>query len=178
MFRPTPSCCNPASPASDIGVNLVARRPFSRRSRGFAVVLALGVAACSTAPPPPPADTSASIRRDTEPLTKRFPAIGSPVAATWVTWNSASRGVPGPTTYWLDAVVTLPSQTTSALVTDLQPAAEGKTPAVAEVLRTAVPPGPFLTGMALNSALSTSGWATTAYLDPARNQLVLNAIDD
>lgn len=176
MFRPTRSCCNPASPASDFGVNLVGRRRFPRRSRGWAVVVALAAAACSTAPPP--ADTSAPIRRDTEPLTTRFPAIGSPVAVTWVTWNSASGGVPGPTTYWIDAVVTLPSQTTSALVTDFRPAAEGKTPAVAEELRSSVSPGPFLTGTALNTALSTSGWATTAYLDPARNQLVLNAIDD
>lgn len=100
------------------------------------------------------------------------------MAVTWVTWNSASGGVPGPTVYWIDAVVTLASQTTAALVTDRQPAAEGETPAVAEVLRSSVSPGPFLTGIALNKALSTSGWATTAYLDPARNELVLNAIDD
>lgn len=111
-------------------------------------------------------------------MTKRFPAIGTPEAVTWVSWNSASSDVPGPTTYWIDAVVTLQPQTTTALVATFQPAADGTTPSVHDMLRSAVPPGPFLTGTALNTALSTSGWAANAYLDRERNQLVINAIDD
>ncbi|PRC41838.1 hypothetical protein C6A85_000000113570 [Mycobacterium sp. ITM-2017-0098] len=140
------------------------------------MVVALAAAACSTSPPP--AEPPVEIRSDTEPLTTRFPAIGTPDAVTWVTWNSASSDVPGPTTYWIDAVVTLPPQTTTALVTTFQPAADGKTPSVHDMLRSAVPPRPFLTGTALDAALSTSGWVASAYLDRERNQLVLSAIDD
>ena len=104
--------------------------------------------------------------------------IGVPEQVSWVTWNSASRGVPGPTTYWIDAVITLAPQTTSTLLRDVAPAAQGRVPSVQDALRPAVPPGPFLSGTALNEALSTSGWSSVAYLDDERNQLVLSAIDD
>jgi hypothetical protein len=125
-----------------------------------------------------PTDQAAEIRRDTAPLTKRFPAVGSPEAVSWVSWNSSSGRAPGPTTYWIDAVVTLQPQTAQQLIDDFRPAAAGKTPTVQPVLRSALPPGPFLTGAALDTAFSTSGWATAAYLDAGRHQLVLSAIDD
>jgi len=44
-------------------------------------------------------------RTDLEPLTKRFSALGDPVAATWISGTMGSSDVPGPSTYWIDAVV-------------------------------------------------------------------------
>lgn len=117
------------------------------------------------------------IRTDTQPLTSRFPAIGAPVSATWVTWNNADPRVPGPTTYWIDAVITLQPQTARALA-DLEPAAQAPLPEIADEIRAAVSDGPFVTGAALNNALSTPGWAATGYLDDARNLLVLSATGD
>ena len=57
------------------------------------------------------------IRHDLDPLTSRFPLVGHPLSALWVTWHSASGGVvPGPATYWIDAVITLEWRATTALV--------------------------------------------------------------
>lgn len=117
------------------------------------------------------------IRTDTKPLTSRFPAIGTPVSATWVTWNNADPRVPGPTTNWIDAVITLQPQTARALA-DLGPAARVPIPEIAEEIRAAVSDGPFVTATALNDALSTPGWAATGYLDDARNLLVVSATGD
>lgn len=39
-------------------------------------------------------------------------------------------------------------------------------------------PGPFLTGVALDDTLSTTGWTNAAYLDRAHHQLVISAMDD
>ena len=142
--------------------------------RPAALLLCGLLVACA---PDAPVTDAREIRTDTAPLTKRFPAIGEPVTASWVTWNSATDGAPGPTTYWIDAVVTLTPQTTKTLEA-LKLAAQGKTPEVADELRPAVSTGPFLSGAALDGALSTSGWMATGYLDPARNLLVINAIDD
>lgn len=110
-------------------------------------------------------------------MTSRFPAIGTPVAATWVTWNNADPRVPGPTTYWIDAVITLQPQTARALA-DLTNPAHVPPPEVAPEVRSAVSDGPFATGAALNDALSTPGWAATGYLDFARNQLLVSATGD
>ncbi|MBB2991328.1 hypothetical protein FHR72_002812 [Mycolicibacterium iranicum] len=139
-----------------------------------ALMVAVAVAGCT----PDPVDSPFhEIRTDSAPLTTRFPAIGTPVSARWVTWHSEDAAVPGPTTYWIDAVLTLNPQTTATL-TGLDPTAQGRTPSVAEALRPEVSDGPFLTGPALDAAMSAHGWTAGAYLDAARNQLVLNAFDD
>ena len=118
------------------------------------------------------------VRHDLDPLTKRFPEIGTPTFAAWATWNSATGGFPGPTTYWIDAVVTLEPATTEALVGRYQPTAQDKVPHVQQLLQAEVPAGPFVTGAALDKALSTSGWRSSAYLDRQNNRLVISAIDD
>ncbi|MDA2894442.1 hypothetical protein PDG61_26280 [Mycolicibacterium sp. BiH015] len=148
--------------------------PASRAERLAALLLCGVLAACS---PSSVEQAERELRTDTEPLTSRFPAIGTPVSATWVTWNNADPRVPGPTTYWIDAVITLQPQTARALA-DLAPATHVSTPEVAEEVRAEVSGGPFVTGTALNGALSTPGWAATGYLDDARNLLVLNAVGD
>src|SRR5262249_36335117 len=58
------------------------------------------------------------IRHDCEPLTKRFPAIGHPISARWMggslgggSHSRVSDFVPGPTDYWIDAVIELESDT-------------------------------------------------------------------
>jgi hypothetical protein len=146
-------------------------------------LLALSAVACSPGHPTEnnrteTMDTKSEIRTDVEPLTKRFPAIGAPEAVRWVTWNSASGGAPGPTTYWIDAVITLQPQTTASLVDGAKPTQQGKAPNVEEALRSAVPAGPFQTGAGLDKTLSNAGWSVTGYLDRARNQLVITAMDD
>jgi hypothetical protein len=122
--------------------------------------------------PVPPTE----VRHDVAPLTSRFPALGAPRTASWVTWNSAppgDRGVPGATTYWIDAVVELAPATATDLIARYRPQAGGRSPDVQDLLRDALPPGPYLTGAALDSAFTTPQFASTAYLDPAAEVVVV-----
>lgn len=145
-------------------------------------LLLVGVVACSLLTGCQGADEAAvpaptEIRHDLGPLTTRFPALGSPLSASWVTWNSATDGLAAPTTYWIDAVVTL-EPATAALLTAYQPIEEGKRPTVQGVLESELPEGPFLTSAALDETLSSSGRRSAAYLTRTGSQLVISAFDD
>jgi hypothetical protein len=121
--------------------------------------------------PPPPTE----VRHDLEPLTSRFPALGVPEAATWVMWNSSrpdDRGVPGPTTYWIHAVVELAPATADHLEQRYRPQ-PGSPPEVQDLLTDALPSGPYLTGAALDGAFTTPALAATAYLNPDADVLVV-----
>jgi len=123
-----------------------------------------------TTPPPP-----TQVRHDLGPLTSRFPELGAPVSASWVTWNSSGPDdrVPGPSTYWLDAVVRLDPVTWLRLKTQFQPTDQGHTPEVQDLLRTGLPAGPYLTSDALELAFTTPALASHAYLDAQGNDVVL-----
>jgi hypothetical protein len=76
------------------------------------------------------------LRTDLDPLTKRFPAIGQPTSATWESGTLGdSRAAPGPSTYWIDAVVALEPQVATTLrstSSDAGPAGPDLVQAVAE----------------------------------------------
>ncbi len=111
-------------------------------------------------------------------MTKRFPAIGTPVSASWVTWNSATGGPAAPTTYWIDAVVTLTPETTAALMATHHPTDGGKRPTVQSLLAAEVPACPFVVSASLDEALSSSRWRSSTYLDRNAHQLVISTLDD
>lgn len=144
-----------------------------------AILGALLVTGCQTPSGPgradenKPATTPLEIRHDLDPLTSRFPLIGHPLSASWVTWNDASDRAPGLTTYWIEGVITLDPSTTLALISQYQPTDHGMRPAVQFVLRSDVAAGPFLTGAALDGALGGA-----AYLDQHDNQLVIKWVHD
>jgi hypothetical protein len=77
------------------------------------VLLAASCGAVAPAPPTAQKTGTAQIRHDLEPLIKRFPGLGAPVSATWMSGTFGDPRVPGPSTYWIDAVVQLrPEQAT------------------------------------------------------------------
>ena len=123
------------------------------------------------AAPPPPTE----VRHDLGPITSRFAELGTPVSASWVTRDSNAPGdrVPGPTDYWLDAVVRLDPVTWLRLKTQYDPIEQGHRPEVQELLRSQLPKGPFLTSGALELAFTTPSLASYAYLDAEGNNLVL-----
>jgi len=55
-------------------------------------------------------------RNDVEPLVRRFPLLGQPVAAVWYSGTMGSDDAPGPSTYWIDAVVTVDADTAHQIV--------------------------------------------------------------
>ncbi|MCT1618853.1 hypothetical protein [Janibacter hoylei] len=66
-------------------------------------------------------------RSDVEPLTQRFPDLGDPVSATWQSGTLGdSRTAPGPSTYWIDAAVTVEPEVADSL--RAQPSPDGDRP--------------------------------------------------
>jgi hypothetical protein len=123
------------------------------------------------------------LRHDLGPLVWRFPGLGSPAEAIWTSWNNSSGRSPGPTTYWIDAIVDLEPQRAEELRAT---ASNSGVPSVHDALRPHLPPGPFLAGPDLNAALSGDPeqhpgapgpqWTATGYLEATGNRLILNAI--
>ena len=68
----------------------------------------------------PPAEKNGSdeLRTDLEPLTSRSDAIGSPSSARWMSGTTGDDRVPGPSTYRIDAVISLDATTTESLRTE------------------------------------------------------------
>lgn len=48
------------------------------------------------------------LRHDLEPLTTRFPQLVNVESATWMSGTMGDSGAPGPSTYWIDAIIELP----------------------------------------------------------------------
>lgn len=99
------------------------------------------------------------VRHDPEPLIKRFPALGKPVATSWVSGDMGDPNVPGPSTYWLDSVVELTPETAAELKTRYQPVPTSERPEVWGTLTGSLPSGGYLSSAELDRAF-TSGKVT------------------
>ncbi|MFD5827881.1 hypothetical protein [Lentzea sp. NPDC060358] len=115
------------------------------------------------------------LQTDLEPLTKRFAALGTPEQARWMSGTFGSGRAPGPSTYWIDAVITLPASKVDELQSAYDPEPAGKTPDVVDGLRGELPGGSFLTGDRLDQAFAADQWLAKAYLVPDDRVLVLVA---
>jgi hypothetical protein len=78
---------------------------------GLVAALALTVTGCqsddTTGTDMTSAIDSAELRTDREPIADRFPRLGAFVDAHWVGGRLGDDRVPGPSTYFIEAVVTL-----------------------------------------------------------------------
>jgi hypothetical protein len=116
------------------------------------------------------------VRNDLEPLTKRFPALGTPVAALWVSGEMGDSRVPGPSTYWLDSVIELTPDTAATLVDKYQPAPTTEQPDVWKTLTNALPGSSYLTSDALDGAFSSARLNARAYLAVGSPVVVITAM--
>ncbi len=116
------------------------------------------------------------LRSDTEPLLKRFALIGQPQSVKWMSGTMGDSRVPGPSTYWIDAIVRLPAEQAATLRRQyaLKTAAASNAPDVVSGLRELLPAPPWETSDALNNALSQQGFFVKAYL--SADDLVLTAM--
>ncbi|MGW5441486.1 hypothetical protein [Nocardia asteroides] len=137
------------------------------------VVAAVG---CSTNSSPDPVDPTTEIRHDLEPLTKRFSLIGSPVAASWITWNNDGGRAPGPTTHWIQAVVELRPEVADELRSRFNLAAVQLSEFKTEI-QPSIPPGGYVSSPEFNEAFSDHGWKAGAYLQVDGHMILLNAVD-
>ncbi len=118
---------------------------------------------------------SGELRTDAEPLAKRFPVLKAPFEAQWMAGTYGNSRNPGPSTYWIDAVITLDDNQINDLMTSYSPAPSGEAPSVVDGMKEHLPPGPFRTSDALDDAFEEGRWWARAYLDPQSHKLVLVA---
>ncbi|MFJ6675279.1 hypothetical protein ACIQMJ_29610 [Actinosynnema sp. NPDC091369] len=139
------------------------------------LVAALALVGCQGRAEPAAKSGTGELRTDLDPLLQRFPVLGTPSGARWMSGTFGRADSPGPSTYWIDAVVALSATEVERVRSAYAPADEGRTPDVVEGLRGELPGGPFLTGDALDAAFHHERWHAVAFLDVNSAQLVIVA---
>jgi hypothetical protein len=114
-----------------------------------------------------------ALRTDLEPLTKRFSALGTPVGAEWM--SGTLGDAPGPSTYWIDAVIEVEPEVADELRSTYAPQAVATVPDVVSGLRDKLPAGTLLSSDALDRAVAGGGFATDAYVAQDEPIVVLTA---
>lgn len=111
---------------------------------------------------------SGPVRTDLDPLVRRFPALGAPVRASWQSGVLGDERMPGPSSFWIDAIVTLQPETAQKLrSSDSLEAADS--PRVTENLRKFLPPGPWLSGTDLDRVVSDTSMGYYSHTFMARD---------
>lgn len=128
----------------------------------------MGRTAAKSAPNP--------VRHDLDPLTKRFPALGTPVTASWVSGEMGDLRVPGPSTYWLDSIVELHPAMANELKDKYRPVPTTDRPEVWTTLTNTLPPGGYLTSDALDAAFSSARINAKAFLATNTPVIVITAL--
>ncbi|MEU4388678.1 hypothetical protein [Promicromonospora sp. NPDC023805] len=113
------------------------------------------------------------LRTDLEPLTKRFSALGTPVGAEWM--GGTLGDAPGPTTYWIDAVIEVDPAVADELRSTYAPEAASTPPDVVSGIQDKLPAGTLLSSDALDSAVAGGGFATDVYVAQDEPFVVLAA---
>jgi hypothetical protein len=167
-------------------------RRVASRAAVLAVALSCVLAGCTSSPSPDrttASTTSASdsatrsgtgeIRHELGPLTDRFPQLATALSATWMSGTMGDERVPGPSTYWIDAIVVL-DEAGYAELRALAPGeagsdAEAELPDLDAGLDDALPPGPFVRSSALDDAFSQDGRVTQVFLDDATSSVILTS---
>lgn len=119
-------------------------------------LLAIGLTGCGGETTTRVAEKSGvgETRTDLEPLTKRFPLLAATESATWMSGTMGPRDSPGPSTYWIDAIATLPAAEHEALA-ELGVLSAGSLPDdFRSELTESVPTGELRTSPELNEAFS------------------------
>ncbi|MHC3003674.1 hypothetical protein [Gordonia sp. GN26] len=170
----------------------------SRLARRTAAVIAVAagtftVVGCSSDAPVDrrPSTTASAVAkvvtagpsRDIDPVARRFPLLADGNVDGWAAGTldsapGASERVPGPTTYWFDAVVDVGPGRATAWADEYHAEPVTAPDPVAAELRDLVPAGGLLGGRHLDDAFSTGEWRATVYLSPSTGRVVVLGIDD
>lgn len=103
------------------------------------------------------------LRDDLEPLVRRLPKLAGATAASWTSGTLGDPRVPGPTLYWIDAVVELDEATIAAA--RAIPADEVELPDdLHDTVRSRAPEGPFVASQQLDQFFSDGAWHAQAWL--------------
>ncbi|WP_135232709.1 hypothetical protein [Nocardia sp. CS682] len=157
----------------------VPRRVSAAAALGAAVLAVLGCTSpfSDSVPQERTSQVSDPVRSDPETLMKYFPLIGRPASVSWIDWDNSS-GAPGPTIYWVDAVVELEPATAAELRGRYAPAEPVAAPTLKDGLQQVVPAGTYVTGPEFDAALGGStewGGSARGYLHSDRPLLIFQA---
>lgn len=95
-----------------------------------------------------------------------------------MTWALGDERAPGPSTYWIDAVVTLEPAVADELRQTHDPSAGGAAPDLVDDVAAKVPDGELTRSDALDASLTHDGWDVDAWLVEGQDVLVLSAVGD
>ena len=146
----------------------------------FALGIVLTLTSCQPQQQEPVADApppALVVRHEVAELVRTFPALGTPVSASWITWGNTG-GDSEPSTLklkWIDAVVQVTPATMNAFVTQHESEDTELRPAVQKVLEPDLPPGPFRTGVELNMLFGADRRSSRVFLDPPQNTVVIQS---
>ena len=135
------------------------------------IALLLVLTGCAGEPAPAEKAGSGEVRHDLEPLTERFEQLGEPEEATWLSGTMGDERAPGPSLYWIDAVVVLPTEAFEELAATYE-LEEAPAPD-AEV---ELPDGPLLRSDDLDAEFSQGPFRSGVFLDEASRSVVLITI--
>lgn len=145
---------------------------FTRRT-ALAALLGLGLVACS---PERDGDTGKQIdgglRHELEPLTERIPVLTDAEAAIWVSGTLGDDRAPGPSSYWIDALVDLDEATCAALA-GLKALPATLPTDIHEEILPHVPQIVFSTSSELDAFFSHEGWQTHAFVAMGEPRVLL-----
>jgi len=141
-----------------------------RLAFGLGILVLLPLAACG------PTDSKATDgveRHDLGPLVSRVPELAVASEATWYSGTVGDPRVPGPSTYWIDAVVTLPRVVMETILGQYD-FAQADVPAdlIPELLPE-VPNGRLMSSEALNASWSYFPWFVSVYVSEGTDRLVV-----
>lgn len=119
------------------------------------------------------------LRTDEEPLTRRFPGLGGPVSARWQSGTLGDdRLVPGPSTFWIDAVVELEPRVADRLRSAASPTGVGQPELTPDVAGEAPDGQPeAVAGLGHGSGVA-DGWTVEAWLVEGTDTVLLSAIGE
>lgn len=153
-----------------------------------ALVFALALSACSAQPAGDEAlrggknvqsatkEGTGGVRHTLEPLTSRFPELVNAASATWMSGTMGASGAPGPSTYWIDAIVELPEAEHAELLKGVS-AAEFPLPEdFSPGLHGAIPAGQLLSSSDLNKRFSQGRFVCRVYLATDGRTLILSTL--
>ena len=138
-----------------------------------AVLVGSSLTACAPdAAPPVEKNGDGTLRTDLGPLLTRVPRLAAATSALWMSGTLGSDRVPGPSTYWLDAVVALDDATLQE-VSALPGLEVAGSPAVVAGLRASMPEGDLQRSDALDRYFTAPPWYVQAWLARDSKQVVL-----
>ncbi|MDO5736588.1 MAG: hypothetical protein Q4P15_08960 [Propionibacteriaceae bacterium] len=115
------------------------------------------------------------LRTELAPLVDRLPQLAGATSAEWMIGTLGGRLSPGPSTYWIDAVLVL-DDTTLQEVSALPGLAVAEPPKVVKGLKPSLPDGELLRSEALDEYFTLAPWRGEAWLSPDEGQVVLLVI--